>query len=231
MKRGEKDPLLRRIVSGVLVAVIPAMLAYVVSFVDGRRREELTYVNSQIEKLYGPLDALTHANDVAWEQFVSADWPVGTGRYFFDPMRPPTIEQVDKWRLWMTTVFQPLNMEMETRIINNSQLILGRQMPTAFKDLIAQTEAYKAVIATWKESDRQDQRAYTPDSTIRLPDSTIRQTFANVRWARCFRRRRSSGAGTIASSTSSTSCRSSARPRPGAGSRGSRTPRRGRGGA
>jgi len=126
MKRGEKDPLLRRIVSGVLVAVIPAMLAYVVSFVDGRRREELTYVNSQIAKLYGPLYALTHANDVAWEQFVSADWPVGKGRYFFDPMRPPTIEQVDKWRLWMTTVFQPLNVEMETRIINNSQLILGR---------------------------------------------------------------------------------------------------------
>jgi hypothetical protein len=65
MKRGEKDPLRRRIVSGVLVAVIPAMLVYVVSFVDGRRREELTHVNSQIEKLYGPLYALTHANDVA----------------------------------------------------------------------------------------------------------------------------------------------------------------------
>ena len=68
MKRGEKDPLLRRIVSGVLVAVIPAMLAYVVSIVDGRRREELTYVNDQMEKLHGPLYALTHANDVAWEQ-------------------------------------------------------------------------------------------------------------------------------------------------------------------
>jgi hypothetical protein len=161
MKRDEKDPLLRRIVSGVLVAVIPAMLAYVVSFVDGRRREELTYVNSQIEKLYGPLYALTQGNDVAWDQFVSVDWPVDKRRYFFDPTRPPTIEQVDKWRLWMTTVFQPLNVEMETRIINNSQLILGRQMPTAFKDLIAHTEAYKAVIATWKDSDRQDQRAYT----------------------------------------------------------------------
>jgi len=137
------------------------MLAYVVSFVDGRRREELTYVNSQIEKLYGPLYALTQANDVAWDQFVSADWPEDKRRYFFDSTRPPTIEQVDKWRLWMTTVFQPLNVEMEARIINNSQLILGRQMPKGFKDLIAHTEAYKAVIATWKESDRQDQRAYT----------------------------------------------------------------------
>ena len=124
-----------------MVAVIPATLAYVVSVVDGRRREELTYVNSQIEKLYGPLYALTQANDVAWEQFVSADWPEGKGRYFFDPMPPPTIEQVDKWRSWMTTVFQLLNVEMEARIINKSQLILGRQMPTAFKDLIAQTEA------------------------------------------------------------------------------------------
>jgi len=90
-----------------------------------------------------------------------ADWPAGKGRYFFDPTRPPTIEQVDKWRLWMTTVCQPLNVEMETRIINNSQLILGRRMPRAFKDLITHAKAFKAVIATWKESDRQDQRAYT----------------------------------------------------------------------
>src|SRR5262245_5412078 len=161
MKRGEKDPLLRRVISGVLVAVIPAMLAYIVTFIDGRRREELTYVDTQIEKLYGPLYALTQANDAAWDEFASNYWPVDKRRHFFDPTRPPTIEQVDRWRLWMTTVFQPLNLEMEKRIINNSQLILGRQMPTAFKDLIAHTEASKAVITAWKESDRQDQRAYT----------------------------------------------------------------------
>jgi len=54
MKSREKDPLLRTIMSDVLIAVIPAVLAYIVSFIDGRRREELTYVNSQIEKSYGP---------------------------------------------------------------------------------------------------------------------------------------------------------------------------------
>jgi len=161
MKRGEKDPLLRTIMTGVLVAVIPAMLAYVVNFVDGLRREELTYVNTQMEKLYGPLYALTQANDVAWDQFVSTYWPMDGRRYVFDPTRSPTIEQVDKWRLWITTVFQPLNVEMEKTIVNNSQLILGRRMPTVFKELIVHAEAYKVVIAAWKESDRQDPRAYT----------------------------------------------------------------------
>src|SRR5262245_46626628 len=61
----------------------------------------------------------------------------------------------------MTTVFQPLNVDMEKTIVNNSQLILGRRMPRAFRELIAQTEAYKAVIAAWKEADRNDPRAYT----------------------------------------------------------------------
>lgn len=158
-KRTTEDSLRRSIVSGVLVAIIPAIFLYFVNFIDSRRAEELTYVNNQIEKLYGPLYALTQADDETWNQFVKTYWP-NHSRYFFDRDHPPTSDQVDKWRLWMTNVFQPLNIKMENIIVTNSQLIIGSGMPSTFRELIAQTEAYKAILAAWKESDKNDPASY-----------------------------------------------------------------------
>jgi hypothetical protein len=53
----------------------------------------------------------------------------------------------------MRTVFQPLNLKMEKAIIDNSQLLVGDTVPPIFRALIAHTEAYKAVIATWRPDD------------------------------------------------------------------------------
>jgi hypothetical protein len=157
--QSEKGSLTTGIISAVLIAVIPAVFAYGVNFIDCQRKNDLAYVNSQIAKLYGPLYALTQADDAAWNQFSKIYWP-NKSRYFFDPSQPPTVEQVDKWRLWMRTVFQPMNLEIEKTIVNNSQLILGSRMPKTFKEMIAQTEGYKAVIAAWKDSDKNDPSAY-----------------------------------------------------------------------
>jgi hypothetical protein len=152
-----------KILLGVLIAVVPAIFGYVVSFANSVRTAKLATVNQQIEKLYGPLYALTQANDVTWEHFARSNWP-NRSRYYFDPRDPPSPEQVTKWRQWMRSVFQPLNMQMERVIVNNSQLIIGTGMPQPFKDVIAQTEGYKAVIAAWSDADKNNLDAYkSPD--------------------------------------------------------------------
>lgn len=45
---------------------------------------------------------------------------------------------------------------MEDVIVANSQLIIGDKLPVVFRDLIAQTEAYRAVIASWKDIDQEN---------------------------------------------------------------------------
>ena len=67
------------IVIGVLIAVIPAIIGYVWSYVDGVRKDMLAFTNKQIESLYGPLHGLAQENDAAWCEFVTSknspvDW-------------------------------------------------------------------------------------------------------------------------------------------------------------
>jgi hypothetical protein len=41
---------------------------------------------------------------------------------------------------------------MEAAISDHSQLVIGDTMPSAFLDEVAQTEAYKAIIASWNDA-------------------------------------------------------------------------------
>jgi hypothetical protein len=160
-KRSEQptNSVFSAIVVGVLIAVIPATLGYIFGYVDGLRKDELAFTNQQIERLYGPLYALTQANNAIWTQFSSTHWP-NTSRYYFDPKNPPSVEQVDQWRIWMKTVFQPLNLRVEDIIIQNSQLLVGDRLPQTFQDVIAQAEAYKALMSTWSDADRNNPEKY-----------------------------------------------------------------------
>jgi hypothetical protein len=161
-KNDEGKSLVSPVIIGVLIAVIPAALGYIFSSFDSLRRERLEFTNNQIEKLYGPLYALTQASDVAWKEFEAANWPGSpeTRRYFFDRRQPPTVEETAQWRHWMETVFQPLNLRTESIIVDNSQLIVGNELPKTFQLLIAQTEAYKAVISSWSDVDKGNPTRY-----------------------------------------------------------------------
>lgn len=61
--RQSKPSKVTPVVTGVLVALIPACIGYGVAFLNEIRKSDLYFVNSQIEHLYGPLYALTQANN------------------------------------------------------------------------------------------------------------------------------------------------------------------------
>jgi hypothetical protein len=132
-------------------AILTAAVTYSASFLNARREAELRFVNDQIEKLYGPLYALSTANAVSWSHFSRIHGP---GRkHYFDDADPPRAEDVAAWRLWMTTVFQPRNQAISKAIAGNAQLIIGTNMPRQFQLMLSHTEAYNAAIARWREDD------------------------------------------------------------------------------
>jgi hypothetical protein len=152
----ERSSAASAIIVGVLIAVIPAALGYIASYVDGIRKDRLAFTNDQIEKLYGPLHALAEYNDTTWKQFVASgrapDW------------KNPSKEQITFWRVWMQNVLQPMNVQIEQTIIAHPQLVVGDKLPTVFHTIIAHTESYKALISTWKQDDIAKPEAYTSKS-------------------------------------------------------------------
>jgi hypothetical protein len=145
-----------KIFVGMSIAVLSAVFGYFVSYFDGIRKDRIAFTNEQIEKLYGPLHGLAEANDATWTQFVASgrapDW------------NNPSKEEITSWRVWMQNVLQPMNVQIEQIMVANPRLILGDKFPSVFQEIIAHTEAYKALISTWKQDDIADINTYTSKS-------------------------------------------------------------------
>ena len=138
-----------KIIVGVSIAVVAAIVGYLISYLDQHRKDQITFVSAQIEKLYGPLFALVQANNIAWVHFQEGYWP--NRQNYFQENVPLNSYDIELWRRWISNVFQPINVKMENAIVNNAQLLVGEQMPRMFLQFVSHAEAYKSVIATWKD--------------------------------------------------------------------------------
>jgi hypothetical protein len=163
----------RSLFLALITAILTGAISYVYGVVNDNRKAKLDFVNAQIEKLYGPLLAANHAGNAIWDLFGNSHWrharnPKDKSRVYFNDRDPPTVDEVRLWRQWMRTVFQPLNVKMEEAIIANSHLVIGDTIPPVFQDL-AHTEAYKAVIASWKDEDFKECQQRPPRATVVVP--------------------------------------------------------------
>jgi hypothetical protein len=140
----------KTIVTSVAIAIVSAAIGYMVSLIEDHRKTKIQEVNLQIEKVYGPLYACSVASKRAFEDLMKAR----SGKsYFFSQNDPPSAELVELWRRWMKSVLMPMNIKMESAIIDNSQLLDGARIYPSFVELISHVESYKATIASWKETD------------------------------------------------------------------------------
>jgi hypothetical protein len=151
MERRNSEPAYRALVVGIFLAVVAAMAGYIVSLFEDHRKREIEFVDQQIEKLYGPIFAVSTATRRAKDELLSKLRP-GKSDYFAKN-DPPGLEEVQTWRRWIQTVFQPMNLQMEKAIVDNAQLIEGGHIYPVFADLILHVESYKATIAKWKDTD------------------------------------------------------------------------------
>jgi len=149
-EESKKEPASKAIAIAVVLGIISGAIGYGFSFVSEHRKSQLQRTNTQIEKIYGPLYALSIASRRAYSELHHL---AGRSTNYFDDDNPPDAEQVELWRRWMKTVFMPINLKMEAAILDNSQLVAGNKISQPFIDLIAHVESYKATIAHWKDTD------------------------------------------------------------------------------
>jgi hypothetical protein len=143
------------------ITIALAATGYVATYLNSvrleNRKSRLKYISDQIQYLYGPLFSLTQASGRAWVSFRSRCRP---GKAFFGQGSPPTEGELKEWRLWMSEVFMPLNLQMEKVIIENAHLIEGAGMPKSFQELLAHVEVYRAVLKKWELNDVSEHASY-----------------------------------------------------------------------
>ena len=128
----------------VSVAAAGYVATYLTNLRLARRKDRLERVNRQLSELYGPLYAQSEAVDRSWHKFV--------GRYgVWNGSAPATAEQAATWRLWMSTVFMPLNRRMVELVVSHADLLRGETIPEPLKELCAHVACYEPVLARWQE--------------------------------------------------------------------------------
>ena len=137
-----------------IITILLALIGYFATYLNNlrlsQRSERLTRINRQLGELYGPLFSLTHASNIAWKGFRSVYRP---GQSFFVNGKGPTEEELKAWRLWMTTVFMPINLRIYEIILSKSELLIETEMPECLLLFCAHTTAYQAVIKKWEAND------------------------------------------------------------------------------
>jgi hypothetical protein len=138
-----------------IITVLLAFVGYLATYLNNlrlsQRSEKLERVNRQLSELYGPLFALTNASDTAWRAFRSVNRPGQA--YYFGSGETPTEAELKAWRLWMTTVFMPINLRIYEIILSKSDLLIETKMPECLLLYCAHVAAYQAVLKKWENND------------------------------------------------------------------------------
>lgn len=136
------------------ISILLALLGYLYTWFSSRRssqqKAQLERVNLQLSNLYGPLFALVESSDISWRAFRSKHQP--NSRYF-SKVKPPAEKDIEAWRLWMKTVFMPINSQMYDIVQDNAELLIESEMPKCLLLLLAHVASFKAVIKKWKQND------------------------------------------------------------------------------
>jgi len=144
------------IVVPIVVALMGVLGAYFYNTALARRKDRLDRINRQLSELYGPLLSLVAASSRSWEVFRSRYRPGGA---YWDRDPPPTPDETEAWRLWMSEVFMPLNDRMAELVVTKADLLESRDLPSCLLDLVAHVESYRAVTAAWRQGDYRENRA------------------------------------------------------------------------
>jgi hypothetical protein len=149
------DPTLTAAIVTAIVTVVVALIGYLITYWNNillsQRTEQLNRINRQLSEFYGPLYSLVDAGNQAWTAF-RTKYRSGISS-FFERNPPPTDEDLVAWRLWITTVFMPRNLQLYELIVSKADLIIESDMPDCLRDLCAHVAAYQVVLKKWENGD------------------------------------------------------------------------------
>lgn len=138
----------------IAVTVLLALGGYLATYINNlrlaQRKDRLERVNEQLSSFFGPLLALVSASSSSWQAFRKEYRPHTPG---FWGDGAPTPEEAAAWRLWMTEVFMPLNIQMVDIITHHADLLDESEIPQCLLDVCAHVQAYRPVIKQWEAGD------------------------------------------------------------------------------
>ncbi len=134
----------------VALALIGYLATYINNLILARRKEKLERINRQLSELYGPMFGITHASETAWKEFKKK---YRFGPEFFDHKKRLSSKEFLAFRLWMTTVFMPMNKHLFDLILSKADLLIETEMPESMLQFCAHIAAYEAVLERWKKED------------------------------------------------------------------------------
>jgi hypothetical protein len=132
------------------LALIGYLATYVNNLILARRKEKLERLNRQLSELYGPMFGITHASDIAWQEFKKK---YRFGKEFFGAKKRLNSKEFNTFQLWMNTIFMPMNKRLFDLIISKSDLLIETKMPESLLKYCAHIAAYEAVLERWKNKD------------------------------------------------------------------------------
>ncbi|MCU7851808.1 MAG: hypothetical protein KZQ80_06305 [Candidatus Thiodiazotropha sp. (ex Monitilora ramsayi)] len=141
------------------ITIFLAFAGYIATYVNNQknaqRKAQIDRVNEQLKEFYGPLHSLGLASESAWVSFQYTHKPAGhrLSGEFWAPSEPPSVEEGEAWRLWMKTVFMPLNLRMVEIVTTRADLMEETVLPNCLGQLTAHVYSYAAVLKAWEQGD------------------------------------------------------------------------------
>jgi hypothetical protein len=135
----------------IFVALAGYLITYWNNILLSRRTEQLNRINKQLNEFYGPLYSLVYSSSKSWVTFRKRYR--SQIRSYFSNNPPPTEEELQAWRLWMTTVFMPINLRIYELIVSKADLLIERDMPGCLRELCAHVASYQVVLKKWGNND------------------------------------------------------------------------------
>ncbi len=152
----------------LLIPVIVAVLGYWFTKRNQleltRWREHLDLINSRLNDFYGPLYVQSEVGYMAYKTLI--DKMGGEEVFRQVPIEAGVLEE---WRVWVETIFLPLNQASEDLIMRNAHLIREEEFPTSLLLFIMHATSYRAMVAKWKQGDYSE---YLPQADYPVELST-----------------------------------------------------------
>jgi hypothetical protein len=165
--------------SALFVALAGGLVSYMASQQLNRRNGQLNRIDRQLSYLYGPLLAISGANRRAYQTLLAMHR--GGAEKFFDPGLPdPSEAELQLWRLWVESVFQPGNKRMYEIIVEHADLLVDDGMPAVLLEFCAHVSSWDVTIQRWAAGDFATYWAGVPHPGESL-EQYVQETFQDIK--------------------------------------------------
>ena len=136
----------------LVVTVLLAAASYVVTYSNNlrlaRRAEYLALITKQINELYGPLYVITKTSQILFRALHAR--LVQNGLRYVNEDAPQRVGEFSRWQVWLEEVLIPLNVKLETVLVEKAHLIREQEMPECLLLFAAHSAGYRALIQEWR---------------------------------------------------------------------------------